>query len=361
MSIMQCIMTDISEVMAFLPEATRVGAVYGVLLIAVCLAVGELRYRRDIRSADEKKSAGICRRWPLEPGHGIGSILFVIYFLILVQTVFLCREPGSRWGTDMQLLGTWGTTMQDHAWVLENVLLFIPFGILLPASLPGKLHYLTVPLGLVCSAGIEYTQLRTGRGFCQLDDVVMNTLGALAGYLIWLLLRLLARAGSRLWNRKSLRRRICLVAAFLWMVVIFLFSAQPADESTQTSLRVERAICSVTIPGYLGKTPEEQTALAQKIEFPVRKGAHMTEYAILTVFLLGVLGDIRITKQQFARAVLITAAYASMDEFHQLFVPGRSGQLRDVLIDSAGAVIGGLLFTLLLICVNMDRQERGGR
>ena len=138
------------------------------------------------------------------------------------------------------------------------------------------------------------------------------------------------------------------MAAFVWMVVIFLFSAQPADESTQTSLRVERAICSVTIPGYLGKTPEEQTALAQKIEFPVRKGAHMTEYAILTVFLLGVLGDIRITKQQFARAVLITAAYASTDEFHQLFVPGRSGQITDVLIDTGGAICGICLVYVII-------------
>jgi VanZ family protein len=40
--------------------------------------------------------------------------------------------------------------------------------------------------------------------------------------------------------------------------------------------------------------------------------------------------------------------YAASDEFHQLFVPGRSGEVKDVLIDSAGAVTGALLFYLAL-------------
>ncbi|RHU96207.1 VanZ family protein [Clostridium sp. OM07-9AC] len=66
-----------------------------------------------------------------------------------------------------------------------NILLFLPFGILLPVCLPGRGHWLTVPAGILCSACIEYIQLRTGRGYCQLDDVVMNGLGALAGWLIW--------------------------------------------------------------------------------------------------------------------------------------------------------------------------------
>lgn len=216
-----------------------------------------------------------------------------------------------------------------------------------------------MPAGLLCSTAIEYTQLRTGRGFCQLDDVVMNTLGALAGYFLWQLLRLVIRGGRWLWNQTKLRRRITLVLLLGWMVVIFLFSSQPADESTQTSLRVERAICMLTVPGYTWKTPEEQTALAEKIEFPVRKGAHMTEYAILAVLFLGLVAENEITGKQLGGSILLTAVYASTDEFHQLFVPGRSGQLRDVLIDSGGALIGVLLFTLLLFCVNMDGQERG--
>ena len=130
---------------------------------------------------------------------------------------------------------------------------------------------------------------------------------------------------------------ICSVAAVFWMGVIFLFSGQPADESTQTSLRVERMICSVTVPGYVLKTPE-----AQRIEFPVRKGAHMTEYAILAVLFLGIVSRRELTRRELVRAVFLAAVYAAADEFHQRFVPGRSGQLRDVLIDSVGGTIGVL-------------------
>ena len=151
--------------------------------------------------------------------------------------------------------------MQDHAWVLENILLFLPFGILLPVCLPGRGHWLTVPAGILCSACIEYIQLRTGRGYCQLDDVVMNGLGALAGWLIWWLIRLFCMGVRLFWHQTFIRKRVFLVAAVLWMVVIFLFSSQPADESTQTSLRVERVICALMIPDYNMKTPEEQTRL----------------------------------------------------------------------------------------------------
>ena len=44
-------------------------------------------------------------------------------------------------------------------------------------------------------------------------------------------------------------------------------------------------------------------------------------------------------------AWLTASAYAATDEFHQLFVPGRSGQISDVILDSAGAALGVLLMT----------------
>ncbi len=326
MSIFQCMMADISEAAACLPQALLGGMLLGICACGVWIL--------------------LKRYFPKFPSVGTGKwivvVLFVVYFLVLLQTVFFSREPGSRWGTEMHFLGTWGTTMQDHAWVLENILLFVPFGLLLPLFLPGKWHFITVPAGLLCSVCIELIQHLTGRGFCQLDDIIMNTLGTLTGYLLWALAALLLRGLFRLFGNTVRRRMICSVAAVFWMSVIFLFSGQPADESTQTSLRVERMICSVAVPGYVLKTPEEQTALAQRIEFPVRKGAHMTEYAILAVLFLGIVSRRELTRRELVRAVFLAAVYAAADEFHQRFVPGRSGQLRDVLIDSAGGTIGVL-------------------
>ena len=81
--------------------------------------------------------------------------------------------------------------------------------------------------------------------------------------------------------------------------------------------------------------------------FLVRKAAHMSEYAVLTI-LFGL--TIREYKKEpwLLLALAATAAYAATDEFHQLFVPGRSGQLKDVLIDTAGGALGLVLLALIL-------------
>jgi VanZ family protein len=72
-------------------------------------------------------------------------------------------------------------------------------------------------------------------------------------------------------------------------------------------------------------------------DYVLRKGAHMTEYAILVVLLVRATGS-------YAWAFGLTVAYAASDEFHQTFVRGRHGSPIDVGIDAAGALIGlGLL------------------
>lgn len=72
----------------------------------------------------------------------------------------------------------------------------------------------------------------------------------------------------------------------------------------------------------------------------IRKIAHMTIYAILAF--CAACSQI---KPSFKKVLLFCACYACTDEFHQLFIPGRSGEIRDVCIDCLGACIGFLLFT----------------
>ena len=91
----------------------------------------------------------------------------------------------------------------------------------------------------------------------------------------------------------------------------------------------------MVVPHFEDKTVEQQETMARRIEFPVRKAAHMTEYAILALLLLGT-----ITKDRMLAVICLVAAYAATDEYHQLFVPGRSGQVRDVVIDTVGGTLG---------------------
>lgn len=93
------------------------------------------------------------------------------------------------------------------------------------------------------------------------------------------------------------------------------------------------------------------------MSFVVRKTAHFLEYAVLAM--LGKemtdawLGDSRASWIAFA-AIWILVPCA--DETIQLLVPGRTGQLRDVLIDMAGG-----LFGLLVLLLDRRRTPRGRR
>ena len=64
---------------------------------------------------------------------------------------------------------------------------------------------------------------------------------------------------------------VWLIITVVWMAVIFCFSAQPADVSTDTSLRVGMTIGKMSVPDFSKLPKEEQMDYAEKIEFPVRK------------------------------------------------------------------------------------------
>lgn len=74
----------------------------------------------------------------------------------------------------------------------------------------------------------------------------------------------------------------------------------------------------MVVPHFEDKTVEQQETMARRIEFPVRKAAHMTEYAILALLLLGTITKDRITRKQLLAVICLVAAYAATDEYHQL-------------------------------------------
>lgn len=153
-----------------------------------------------------------------------------------------------------------------------------------------------------------------------------------------------------------------LFAAILWMALIFHFSNQKAAESSEISgsltYRLAEGINSVFGLEWSGETLEEA---AEKMEHPIRKMAHMTEYAILAwIFLGNCMQYGRLQKKAYLYAWLFASIYAATDEFHQLFIEGRSGEVRDAGIDSFGALFG-LLFAwaVLYIWNKQKNKERG--
>ncbi len=116
-------------------------------------------------------------------------ILLLVYLLVLLQTALFSREPGSRHSIDLTLFETWGRSAVSHAYFIENILMYVPFGVLMPLCFRKmERFWICVPTALASSVLLELTQLLTQRGYCQLDDVVTNTVGALVGWLFWYLL-----------------------------------------------------------------------------------------------------------------------------------------------------------------------------
>lgn len=180
-SLVNCIVTDILETFSYLWKAFFIGVGYMLFYQIIFLCIHRVRRRNSGQLYG--------RELRMNRKYFLGSTLFVIYFVVLLYTVFFSREAGSRVGTNVSLFATWGVTMQEHAWVIENVLLFIPFGFLCSLCLPKRWRWVSLPVGCICSIAIEYIQFCSGCGYCQLDDIVMNTLGTVIGYLLYCVVR----------------------------------------------------------------------------------------------------------------------------------------------------------------------------
>ncbi|SFK48628.1 VanZ like family protein [Lachnospiraceae bacterium KH1T2] len=153
----------------------------------------------------------------------------------------------------------------------------------------------------------------------------------------------------------KLKRAVGTLPAIFMMCFIFLMSAQPADKSSSISTSFTKEIeIVVKVITNQDWTQEEMDLVAQERDKPIRKIAHMTEYALLTLsFMLALyMWEIR-DKRLYIISFICSVAYAFSDEFHQSFVEGRYDSLVDVAIDSCGALIA-----VLIILAIANRQKR---
>jgi VanZ family protein len=129
--------------------------------------------------------------------------------------------------------------------------------------------------------------------------------------------------------------------ALAWAVVISLFST-----STFTSDNTSRII----IPILHWLMPHAATATLLEIHHIIRKCGHFTEYFILSILVLrGIRAGRREARIVWAvAAITVVACYASLDEFHQTFVPGRTPAVADVLLDTIGGICAQIAAALVI-------------
>lgn len=169
-------------------------------------------------------------------------------------------------------------------------------------------------------------------------------------------------------HRKSHNIRFVayLTIAILIMIFIFFQSSLPADTSQEESDIIVR---------FISRFTDRDTEL---LSFIVRKLAHFTEYTLLGLYISLTAKehynkkhyheeqhsekhyqDEHFHKGQFLIRIFIIplicgVLYAASDEIHQRFVPGRSCELRDVLIDTCGVLLG---VTINMLCVRFGKKK----
>lgn len=126
------------------------------------------------------------------------------------------------------------------------------------------------------------------------------------------------------------------------MGFIFSMSCENAEKSSNTSGETIRIVLSV-VPEFEKQSEEVKENVVEKLQFITRKSAHFIAYMILGILASGFILQYKNIKKKYLLAFLICVLYAISDEIHQLFVPGRAGQVRDVLIDSSGSLLGVVL------------------
>ncbi|MBR2139132.1 MAG: VanZ family protein [Bacilli bacterium] len=157
-------------------------------------------------------------------------------------------------------------------------------------------------------------------------------------------------------KKQTILRIISIIFVLAWMVTVFMLSHQIAEDSSKTSSN----FITVIIKLFNKDIGQEQLeTIMLKVETIVRKLAHFVLYTLggMLITIMFINFKEYITKTKIA-SFLLGATYAITDEIHQLFIPGRSGEIRDVLIDSTGILLGVFIIYLLMRIKGMFRSGK---
>lgn len=135
----------------------------------------------------------------------------------------------------------------------------------------------------------------------------------------------------------------------IWMVFIFSFSAQPASQSNNLSQGITKVIIEIVSEMIPFSVEASTTAdIVMQFNHLIRKLAHGGIYFVLGVLVIKALNGVRgLGLKKIIFALVFCIVYAISDEVHQLFVPGRSGQVSDVMIDTIGAALGIIMYVFV--------------
>lgn len=138
--------------------------------------------------------------------------------------------------------------------------------------------------------------------------------------------------------KKDNKKYILLLITILWVAFIFYMSSRNAVESMSDSSR---------IVDFLVNTFNFRVDTINVLTTIVRKGAHFSEYLILSLLSLFTYKSFKSNKINYSFVLLVCVLVALSDEFLQGFILGRSSEVRDVIIDFTGALTFIIIYKVI--------------
>lgn len=152
-------------------------------------------------------------------------------------------------------------------------------------------------------------------------------------------------------NTLLMRRIVFLLLTILWMTVVYSFSSEIGDTSSSTSGNTIRKVLDIFV-NWSEDTMNYYVELLQPI---ARKLAHFILYTIGGILIYNIKLP-RETKRRVAFSILLVLVYSISDEIHQSFVPGRTGRIFDVFVDTLGASFGVIMMITMKKLLNIKKK-----
>ena len=139
---------------------------------------------------------------------------------------------------------------------------------------------------------------------------------------------------------------ISLIVTFFVMALIFFFSSQPAEVSSQTSSGITKIVANIIASCSERLNPDY---VYRAIHTLIRKTAHFTLFFVLGLSVVNTASVVFSLKsvKLMVCSVVFCILYAMSDELHQMVVPGRGAMVSDVVIDTLGSIFAVFMYMFI--------------
>ncbi len=304
------ILKDIIAVFRYLPYGIVAGIIVAIILSAI--NGSRIKHNKSIIATP----AMTC---------------YAMYLVIIFVITFFSRESGSRSAQiDFSLFSTWGINARNNAFVIENILLFIPYGFVCAWALKSARTLISCTVyGFFTSVFIETMQLITKRGYFQVDDILTNVIGTILGYIFF---RCVFYEDNK--SGKRIKLMYVISAAIIVMTVIARIPELAGD-----NIEIER---------MLGSNPTVATVIL------------FTEYAAISImfgFSYQLLKRKRAIIMNYFYAVITCGGIAAINEIIQQNIFHEPHNKLHIVIGIIGGGIGGLVYIIFSKLFSWLREE----